>query len=341
MSLAWLDGFEDGQNPGPYDTYTVTSTTTAGEFRTGARAAEGFNTQGWRLPMSNVGTDPTEIIIGCAINVGDSNPGTSVIWPMLAVVRESDNAIIGGLTWGGNGDPTNKIAVADSTGFKEFIDHIWTVNGYDYFEVRIKKGSANGEIEVRINGTQVYLRTDLDTDLGGIDFEAVRSYAPNNSFARWDDLYILNVDGSGLVTFLGSPRVYKLTPTAEGASSDWTPSSGSDNALMVDETPEDGDTTYVEASVTNDLDLYTLSDLPAGPNTVHGIMISTEARKTTGDPASFQGVVRTGGSDFNSSSHTLSEAYTGFTELREENPDTSAPWTVAQINALEVGVEVV
>jgi hypothetical protein len=257
---------------------------------------------------------------------------------MLAFLASSGQTL-GGITWGGQGDVANQFYVSDSTGVKATIAHTWTVNGFDYFEVRCKVHGTAGEVEVNVNGVQVYLATNLDTDASAGNIVFMRSVAPNNSTARYDDLYLATVNGSGVTDFLGTPHVYKLTPAAEGNSAAWTPSAGTDNALMVDETPEDGDTTYVEAGSAGLIDLYTLSDLPAGPNTVHGLTISTEARKTTADATTFDTVLRTDGTNFNSAAKTLTTSHAPFFDVHAINPDTSAAWTVAEVNALEVGVE--
>lgn len=57
-----------------------------------------------------------------------------------------------------------------------------------------------------------------------------------------------------------------LNPNAEGTTIQWTPLSGTDNALMVDEGVDahDSDTSYVSvaAAATNKVDFYELDDVP-------------------------------------------------------------------------------
>ena len=114
------------------------------------------------------------------------------------------------------------------------------------------------------------------------------SYAGNNSYARWDDFYVLKVDGVGLTDFLGTPRVHQLIPNGDGASEQWTPSAGSDSYAMVDETPHDSDTTYVEGVTSGHRSSFTLPNLDPAGATAFGVQVDTVAKKTAGDPASFE-----------------------------------------------------
>ena len=50
--------------------------------------------------------------------------------------------------------------------------------------------------------------------------------------------------------------------------------------------------------------------------------------------------VRSGGSMYYGSTRTLTTTYTGYYDLFETDPATAAQWLVANVNAMETGMEV-
>ena len=94
------------------------------------------------------------------------------------------------------------------------------------------------------------------------------------------------LDGSGPAPFndfLGDVRVDARYPTAEGANSAWTPLSGTDNALMVDDpgppyTPgggPDDDTTYNSTLTVGAVDTHVIQDAPVTGAVFYGAQLGT------------------------------------------------------------------
>jgi hypothetical protein len=82
----------------------------------------------------------------------------------------------------------------------------------------------------------------------------------------FDDIAINDASGSFQNSWPGPGKIAMLIPAAEGATIQWTPLSGTDNALMVDEMPAaapDDATTYNESTTAAHLDILTLTDMPA------------------------------------------------------------------------------
>jgi hypothetical protein len=80
---------------------------------------------------------------------------------------------------------------------------------------------------------------------------------------------------------LPDPQVRTFFPAAEGNQNDWTPLSGIDNALMVDDNPHDTDTTYVESSTTGHIDLYTYAAHAATAQGLQASWMSCNVKDTT------------------------------------------------------------
>ena len=76
---------------------------------------------------------------------------------------------------------------------------------------------------------------------------------------------------------------------------DFSPSTGTDNSALVDETaPSDEDATYVESSTNGDIDTYVMTDLSGVVGEVAGVMVTAEVRVTEADPRTIRLPVKSG-----------------------------------------------
>jgi hypothetical protein len=160
--------------------------------------------------------------------------------------------------------------------------------------------------------------------------------SPYNS--DYDDLYVL--DGSGaapLNDFLGDCRVDARYPTAEGASSAWTPLSGTDNALMVDETAPDDDTTYNSTSTVGATDTHVVQDAPVPGAVLYGVQLCLSHKKSDAGTCSIAPVVRHSGVDQVGTAFNPGTTYVYSVTPYGLNPGTGAAWTEAGFNAAEFG----
>ena len=138
-----------------------------------------------------------------------------------------------------------------------------------HVEVKLFSDSANGTLEIKLNGTSVYAGTGLNT--GGQDITRIDFGNCNNSNHYNSGIFIADDWVGALI-----PKL--LVPNGDD-STQLTPSAGSDNYAMVDETEQDGDTTYVESDTSGHKDIYTFSDLASGfePKVISVVMVAKEA----------------------------------------------------------------
>lgn len=209
-------------------------------------------------------------------------------------------------------------------------------NAWNYYELYVKAHTTLGAFEVRLNGVTVLSGTGVNTAQTGIaDVDQVGWPTAGAGQNLWDDLYCTDD------RFLGDVRIEAIYPSSEGASSGFTPSTGTDNAAMVDDTTPDDDTTYVEASVVGTLDTYVFTDTASVVGEVKAVQWVTRARKDDSGTRSIRQVVRIGGTDYEGAAEkALSTSYDYAKDVLDENPDTSAPWTVSDINSAEFGFKV-
>jgi hypothetical protein len=215
-------------------------------------------------------------------------------------------------------------------------------SAWDYFEIKVHCAGASSTIEMHMNGQEVIPSTGLTISAGGCGIIQFGCQMPLNCW--YDDIYFLDDAGSApWDDLLGDVRVETLYPTAEGANSDFTPSSGTDNALLVDEssgTYHDGDTTYVSSNVIGDKDTYVTSDLEITAGTIYAVQTCITAKKDDANLREVAQVIRQGGVDYGGAvDHALNASYLTYVEINEQDP-TGSDWTVSSVNGNEYGIEV-
>ena len=214
-------------------------------------------------------------------------------------------------------------------------------NTWGYLEAQVSVHATTGNVTVRYNGVQQTAFTG-NTKNGGTNdtVDTCVLYTDGASWITFDDIYIL--DDTGLApynTFLGDVRVYAISPNGAGASTQFTPSSGA-NYTTVDELPYSA-TDYVSASASGLRDTYTMADLPANTATIYGVQTNIVTKKSDAGVISLKPVVRSGTTNYYGTTAVLGSSDATIIDVRTQDPNTSAAWTPAGVNALEVGMEVV
>ncbi|HYT00620.1 MAG TPA: ATPase domain-containing protein [Thermoplasmata archaeon] len=142
-----------------------------------------------------------------------------------------------------------------------------------------------------------------------------------------------------------------LAPTANGDVNAWTISGGgncnqeANEWRCVDDSPNDGDTTYVSSTSSSPTfdSIYNLADWSAAPSplTITNVNIESSCRRLTGSAVSVKILVKSGGTTTagaTSQNCANSATYTVWSEDWATNPTTSSAWTLSDINALQAGV---
>lgn len=158
----------------------------------------------------------------------------------------------------------------------------------------------------------------------------------------FDDLYVCNSSGSVNNDFLGDVQVEAIMPNADGSQNDWTPSAAADHYTLVDEIPP-ATADYISSSNAGDIDLYAFPDLSIITGAILGIQVcayeekdDAEARVTRAKWKRAGAVQNLGAANI---SVTTSYKYDLF--IQETNPDDAAAFEIADINAGEMGIELV
>lgn len=226
---------------------------------------------------------------------------------------------------------TSTLALADST--------------YYYLEFKVKADDTTGTVEVRVNGTAYLSLTGQDTNNGGTStINMIRLGYMNSGLGAApgysiDDVYIVTADGSGAVDFLGPVRAKCIFPDGAGASTDFTPSAGS-NYQNVDEASQDGDTTYNSEATAGDHDTYTFGAVGV-TGTVKAVQVNLMVRSDGAGAETIAPMVRISSTDYQGTTQGITTGYTDVSQIYETSPATAAAWTVTEIDGAEFGIKLV
>ena len=247
---------------------------------------------------------------------------------VLDVVRGSSTAVTGGVAASAFPSQTDfhyvewKVTISDSISANTCIVR---VDGAEFINVaagQSLRATANNQ------GTNIIFGSESVT----------------GTVRQFDDLYICDGSGSKNNNFLGDIRVDVILPNGAGTYTDGTPSTGSDNWAMVDETLL-STTDYVSFAYSaspNLKDSYAFADLPAlGGSLVLGVQVNAAA--ATSDSGATRDVAiftKSASTEDTGASKTVATALNSVRELMEDDPDTSTAWTQSGVNAAEFGVKV-
>ena len=214
---------------------------------------------------------------------------------------------------------------------------------WNWIELEVVYGDP-GSIKLYLNGAKILDRNDFQTsaDFGDNGWFGVTLRARGNSDTTYDDIIIWDDDGVGLSTFpLGPQRIVFRQPNADGATTNFTPLNSGANYEEVDESPNDGDTTYNSSGTVGDRDLFTLPALPTDVSAITAVQQVNAARKDGASTRTLSGVISSGATmDVGSAEGLVEGSYTFLTRILANNPNTSAAWAISEIEAVEFGYEV-
>lgn len=218
-------------------------------------------------------------------------------------------------------------------------------NTYTYLEFDVTIHNTTGAINVYVNGVLQLAATGLNTRAGtGNNYATQCSLGyqgnGNTKDVYYDDFYILDTTGTALNAVLGDVRIDALMPDGAGDSTQWTPSAGS-NYQCVDETPRNDDTDYVSSANIGDKDLYSIADLSVVAGAIKAVVVTMRARKDDAGTRTVKAKVKHGGVEGNGADRGMSTSYAYSQDAFPTNPSTGSAWTIAEVNAAQVGVEVV
>lgn len=337
MTLRFFDGWDHYATADVLEMWTAVESSSADQSiatGTGRRGGNGWTCNTALRGLNTAIPSTSTVIVGFALNMGGS-PASA-----LNIIELRETATIH-IALRVNTDLSVSV-LRNTTVLASSAAGVITASGYCYLELKAVINDSTGTYEVRINGANVLSASGADTRNGGTGVVTVVAIKFARTGQIFDDLYICDSAGSDNNDFLGDRRVDAYYPNGNGNSSQMVGSDAdsTDNYLLVDESAPNDDTDYVQSDVVGNKDTYSFQNMAHTPASISGVMIVMNAKKDDAGSRSICSVTRSGGTDYDASTHALSTSYTYYKDIRESDPATSTAWTQSGFNNAEHGPKV-
>ncbi len=214
-----------------------------------------------------------------------------------------------------------------------------TLDTWHYIEWQyILENSITEAMTVKVDNSVVITinaATDTKSASASSSISGTRLYNGHTGLIMFDDFYRTTYNHG----YLGAIRIAALYASSDNLAQ-WQGSDGDsiNNYQLIDETGVfDEDATYVLTTGVNKVDLYEMDDLPAAATSVKGIEIITRGRKSGSDTATFSQAYNSASTQNLFPSISLGDSYAYHRTTTGLNPDTSAAFTISEINAIIIG----
>lgn len=229
------------------------------------------------------------------------------------------------------------------------------------FQLKARIHTASGTYEVRgwdYNDTSpqtiIAAATGVNTAnqaVNGADSVGIALGTSGATEMEMDDIVVMDGSGSAYNDFTSMPfTVIGQRPSGDVAGElDFTPSTGTDHYVLVDDAPTSGvETGEVTSSVVGDVDLYDFAQtqldlIPTGsPPAVAAVQVDVEAAMKNSGSKTLVVRVKDGSNQADDSKSLVVSSLTKasfFTILAENPTGTPAPWTIATLKTVQIGVK--
>jgi hypothetical protein len=210
-----------------------------------------------------------------------------------------------------------------------------------YIELKVKCHATEGTFDLHVDGTSVLSGSGLNTKIGSHLYHDRFRLAGFYNAPIFDDLYFLDSSGSVNNDFLGQMRVETIGVSADGDSTQFTPSSG-DNYAAIDDAVADDDTSYVETPESNYKDLYAYNPLVGISTGIAGVVVNTVCKQSDAASFSLKTLCKSGATeDADAGQPIQSFTYLNKRRILETDPDTDGAWTPSSVANAQFGFQLV
>jgi len=340
MTLLFMDGFDhyaEGEGARKWTTFVCSIGTAYARYP--AAGSQGINIGQYNSISKVLSVNSSTLILGSAINI-TSVPFDHRISSYIYGISSSLGIHIVLIP-----EVSGELSVCRGDGtILGTSTQVVNWNSWCFAELKVIIHDTAGSIELRINGEEWISVAGIDTT-NNSEFTANKItlfFVSHSTSVRHDDLYVCDGLGTENNDFLGDVRVATLRPNGAGNYTDFTPSAGSNYENVDDVVDIDDDTTYNSHDVATEKDSYALADMPVNVGNVHGIQINTTMRKDDAAAKEAKPFLRTNSVDYpQGSAINLWDSYVSTRNIVELNPNDSAVWEKTDVDALEIGLEII
>lgn len=328
MALLFIDGFDhyvSAEIARKWSTNNNCSISSSGR-RVGSKALSG---SGSNYVEKTLPSAINTIVVGFAYNCTNFETAEILSFTVGGSAQVT-------LTINSNGSISVYRGLSSDTLLGTSASGIVTASSWPYIEFKVFINDSTGTYEVKINESTVLSGTGADTkQQASSGADTIKLMPGSTSFSGIvDDLYIDDAN------FKGDCRIDTLMPSGAGATTQWTPSAGSNFQNVDDPGDMDDDTTYNSEATAGEIDVFVVPDIEATGGTIHTVAVNAAVYKDDSGARTLKGVIREGSTNYSTSvTHDVQGTYKVGQFLHDTQPDGGGAWDEGNLNAAEFGVE--
>lgn len=250
-----------------------------------------------------------------------------------------------GFSWGISVPGNNYIERFASVSSRIYLELFIDAKNQNRMSVRVSQDGGTIHGTLLNSSNQVYTTITPFSSLKSITWYATHNWHTTTAMAI-DDLYFSRGNLESECLLGANTRIYRLSVDSTGTTAQWI--SNNTNTQHNNLATADGDSNYIYSSInaSGDTSIFGLSNLPVSPtNVAITVKPINYVRKTSSDPTQntkFVNVMTTGtgGPILTLGPEQLvnNNTYMVDSSLITINPATGAPWTISDINNMQIGI---
>jgi hypothetical protein len=319
-----------------YTVQSCTVGTTSGRFGAGAFEITSYEPS---YLYKAVPSGLTTFYTGFAFNsVGPTNADNPILTVLSAAGNETTITLntLTGVFKAWAGDLSSVIGTGVGSSVPQGTWH--------WIEIYFVLSASIGAVGTWVDGVQTLNISTVNTaHFGGTSIIGITIGSPHpfTSCQAWyDDWYILDPTSLPNNTLLNDSRIETLVPNSDAGPNNGTPSSGSIHYAMVDEAQWSSSNSLTLANTSGQEEIFGVTSLANNPTNVWAVRALNVVAKTDGGAFTAQSVIRSSSTTAVGASTSLLTTYSHIFGVFNQNPQTSAQWTVSAVNAANVGFNV-
>lgn len=296
---------------------------------------------GSNILSRNLGANYTSFIVGFALNIPSNNFANNNIIVQFKDAASSQVELR--CNAAGNLYFTRNNTVIGSTSTQALNA------GWHYFEVKVTINSTTGSAEVKVDSVTWVTDTGVNTQNTANAFMQTITWQgivnTGNVFIK--DIVFIDTTTGVNTNYLGDINVGVYFINGSGANTQWTPNPGANqnyqnvqDGITHTGTWPDGDTTYNSSSTAGQLDDYAHQPLTL-TGTIYAVVHVSYLRKDDAGARTVDQYIKSGATISLSPDISLGNSYLYYFQTAEQDPNTSAAWTVTGYNNMTCGCKLV